>query len=246
MVSSRPVPAVTPTPEVMSAAGKRLLACDDEPQILRALKVILRDEGYVVTTVETMEHALDQLAIGQFDATIVDLRLPDGDGIELCRRVRVWSEMPILILSAVDDEEAKVAAFEAGADDYLTKPFGPRELLARLDAALRRAVASRPAGTIRVGGLEIDLAAHLVRRDDREVHLTPTEFELLRVLVDNRGRLMTHRALLTEVWGPGYAHDTPVLRTHIARLRHKIDPGSGPPSTFIRTELGVGFRFDPR
>jgi two-component system KDP operon response regulator KdpE len=231
---------------VSAAQGRRVLACDDEPQILRALKVILREEGYVVLTAGTMDEALDVAAVSAVDAAIVDLLLPDGDGIELCRRLREWSDMPIIVLSAVGEEEQKVAVLKAGADDYITKPFGPRELLARLEAVLRRASPEAEESVITVAGLEVDLAAHVVRRDGVEVHLTPTEFELLRVLVRNRGRLLTHRALLTEVWGPGYANDTQVLRTHIARLRHKIEPADGIGRHYIRTEPGVGFRFDPR
>jgi two-component system KDP operon response regulator KdpE len=231
---------------VSASSGQRVLACDDEPQIVRALKVILRQEGYSVLTAGNMNEALDLVAVRPVDAAIVDLVLPDGDGIELCRRLRECSEMPIIILSAVGDEEQKVSAFKAGADDYITKPFGPRELLARLEAVLRRVSPEAEESVITFGGLEIDLAAHIVRRDGDEVHLTPTEFELLRVLVRDRGRLMTHRALLTEVWGPDYADDTRVLRTHIARLRHKIDSPDGVTKHPIRTEPGVGFRFDPR
>jgi two-component system KDP operon response regulator KdpE len=231
---------------VSAPRGRRVLACDDEPRILRALKVILRQEGYVVLTAATMDEALDVAAVSAVDAAIVDLLLPDGDGVELCRRLREWSEMPIIVLSAVGEEEQKVAVLKAGADDYITKPFGPRELLARLEAVLRRASPEAGKSVITVAGLEVDLAAHVVRRDGVEVHLTPTEFELLRALVSNRGRLLTHRALLTEVWGPGYADDTQVLRTHIARLRHKIEPADGMSRCYIRTEPGVGFRFDPR
>jgi two-component system KDP operon response regulator KdpE len=231
---------------VSAPQGRRVLACDDEPQILRALKVILRDEGYVVLTAGTMDEALDVAAVSAVDAAIVDLLLPDGDGVELCRRLREWSEMPIIVLSAVGEEEQKVAVLKAGADDYITKPFGPRELLARLEAVLRRASPEAEESVITVAGLEIDRAAHVVRRDGVEVHLTPTEFELLRVLVSNRGRLLTHRALLIEVLGPGYADDTQVLRTHIARLRHKIEPADGIGRRYVRTEPGVGFRFDPR
>jgi two-component system KDP operon response regulator KdpE len=145
--------------------------------------------------------------------------------------------MPIIVLSAVGDEEEKVRALEAGADDYVTKPFAPRELIARLQAALRRAGGNNDEPTIRAGGLEVDLAGHAVRVDGEEVHLTPIEFDLLRTLVRHRGRLMTHKALLVEVWGPEYAHDTAVLRTHIANLRRKIGPDH------IRTDPGVGYRF---
>jgi two-component system KDP operon response regulator KdpE len=222
----------------------RILVVDDEPQIVRALKVILRDGGYEAIPAESVEEALDRAAVRPPDAAIVDLVLPDGSGIDLCRRLREWTEMPIIVLSAVGEEDAKVEALAAGADDYVTKPFGPRELLARLAAALRRAGAGADEPTIVADGLEVDLAARSVRRDGADVHLTPIEFELLRALARNRGRLMTHRALLIEVWGPGYADDTQVLRTHIANLRRKIEPPSdtgGP--RYIRTDAGVGYRF---
>jgi two-component system KDP operon response regulator KdpE len=219
----------------------RILVVDDEPQIVRALKVILRDGGFEAVPAESMEEALDRAAVRPPDAAIVDLVLPDGNGVELCRRLREWSDMPIIVLSAVGEEDAKVEALAAGADDYVTKPFGPRELLARLQAALRRAGAGVEEPTIRAEGLEVDLAAHVVRRDGEPVHLTPIEFDLLRALARNRGRLMTHRALLVEVWGPEYGDDTQVLRAHIANLRRKIEPADGP--RYIRTDPGVGYRF---
>ena len=215
----------------------RVLVVDDEPQIVRALRVVLREAGYEAVPAETVEQALDRAAVRPPDAAIVDLVLPDGDGIEVTRRLREWSQMPIILLSAVGDEAEKVRALEAGADDYVTKPFGPRELVARLQAALRRA--GRPADepTILADGLEVDLAARVVRVDGEAVHLTPIEFDLLRALARNRGRLLTHRGLLIEVWGVEYAEDTAVLRTHIANLRRKIG------SEHIRTDPGVGYRF---
>jgi two-component system KDP operon response regulator KdpE len=218
----------------------RVLVCDDEPQILRALRVVLREAGYEAVPAATAEEALDRAAVRPPDAAIVDLVLPDGDGIDVTSRLREWSDMPIIVLSAVGDEEEKVRALEAGADDYVTKPFGPRELVARLEAALRRA--GRPADepAIRADGLEVDLAARVVRVQGEEVHLTPIEFDLLRMLARNRGRLLTHRALLTEVWGAEYATDTAVLRTHIANLRRKIGAAGG---SYIRTDPGVGYRF---
>ena len=179
----------------------RVLVVDDERQILRALKVILREAGYDVIEAATMEEALDRAAVRPPDAAIVDLMLPDGSGVELSRRLREWTSMPILVLSAVGEEDAKVEALEAGADDYVTKPFGSRELVARLQAALRRAAPTPDEPVLRADGLEVDVAAHRVHRDGEEVHLTPIEFDLLSVLARNRGRLMTHRALLSEVWG---------------------------------------------
>jgi two-component system, OmpR family, KDP operon response regulator KdpE len=219
----------------------RVLVCDDEPQILRALRVILRDAGFEVVPAEGGEEALDSAAVRPPDAAIIDLLLPDIDGVEVCRRLREWSEMPIIVLSAVGEEDAKVRALAAGADDYVTKPFGPRELVARLQAVLRRVGDEPEDAVICADGLEVDLAARVVRRDGSAVHLTPTEFDLLRVLARNRGRLMTHRELLLSVWGAGYADDTRVLRAHVANLRRKIEPPDGP--RFIKTDPRVGYRF---
>ena len=225
----------------MSREDPRVLICDDEAQILRALRVILRDAGYEAVPASTGEEALDLAAVQIPAAAIVDLMLPDIDGVEVTRRLREWSEMPILVLSAVGEEDRKVEALAAGADDYVTKPFGPRELVARLQAALRRARPETGEPALEVDGLVIDLAARAVRRDGESVHLTPTEFELLRVLVRNRGRLMTHRSLLVEVWGVSYEDDLQVLRAHVANLRRKIEPPGE--HVFIRTDPGVGYRF---
>jgi two-component system, OmpR family, KDP operon response regulator KdpE len=219
----------------------RVLVCDDEVQILRALRVILRDAGYEAVTAATGEEALDRASVKPPAAAILDLMLPDLDGVEVTKRLREWSEMPIIVLSAVGEEEAKVRALAAGADDYVTKPFGPPELVARLEAALRRAKPEASEPVIGADGLEIDLVARVVRRDGEPVHLTPTEFELLRVLAQNRGRLMTHRSLLVEVWGVEYEDDVQVLRAHVANLRGKIEPEDGP--RYIRTDPGVGYRF---
>jgi two-component system KDP operon response regulator KdpE len=222
--------------------ASRILLCDDEPQILRALRVVLREAGFEVTPAATAAEALDRAAVQPPDAAILDLVLPDGDGIEVCKALREWSQMPILVLSAIGDEDEKVRALEAGADDYIVKPFAPRELVARLQAALRRVGSEQGQPSIRADGLEIDLAAHTVRREGEEVHLTPIEFNLLRTLARQRGRLLTHRALLVEVWGPAYAADTQVLRAHIANLRRKIEPPGEAPR-YIRTDPGVGYRF---
>jgi len=220
----------------------RVLIVDDEPQILRALRVVLREAGFQALPAETAQQALDVAALQRPDAAIIDLLLPDGDGVEVCRALRAWSRMPILVLSAMGEEDDKVRALEAGADDYVTKPFGPRELIARLQAALRRAAPEPDDPVLRADGLELDRAAHRVARDGAEVHLTPTEFELLTVLMRNRGRLLTHRALLTEVWGPAYGDDVLTLRTHIANLRRKVEPDAAAPR-YVRTEPGVGYRF---
>ncbi|HSC04709.1 MAG TPA: response regulator transcription factor [Solirubrobacteraceae bacterium] len=219
----------------------RVLVVDDEQQILRALRVILREAGFEALPASTGEEALDAAALQPPDAAIIDLLLPDMDGVELCRRLREWTEMPMIVLSAVGDEDAKVRALAAGADDYVTKPFGPRELIARLQANLRRIAPGPEEAQMRMDGLEVDLARRSVQVDGHEVHLTPTEFDLLRQLVRNRGRLMTHRELLTAVWGPGYGEDTQVLRAHIANLRRKIEPPEG--RRYIRTDPGVGYRF---
>ena len=208
-----------------------MLVVDDELQILRALRVVLREAGFEVIAAQSAPEALDLAAVkapprGDHRPRAARRRRRRGDA-----QPGEWSEMLILVLSAVGEEEQKVRALEAGADDYITKPFGTRELVARLRAALRRS--ERAAGedepAIVAEGLEIDLAAHAVRRDGEAVHLTPIEFELLRVLAQNRGRLMTHKALLTEVWGPGYVDDMQALRTHIARLRGKIEPPGARP-----------------
>jgi two-component system KDP operon response regulator KdpE len=225
----------------MSVDVPRVLVVDDEGQILRALRVVLREAGFDVVTAGPASEALDRASVRPPEAAIVDLVLPDGDGIEVTRTLREWSEMPILVLSAVGEEEQKVSALEAGADDYITKPFGARELVARLQAALRRAGRPTEDPSIAVEGLEIDLAARTVCRDGDAIHLTPIEFDLLRMLVRNRGRLLTHRMLLSEVWGPEYVDDIQPLRTHIARLRAKIEPGKK--ARYIMTDPGVGYRF---
>ena len=224
----------------MSDAPK-VLVCDDEPHIVRALKIVLREAGFDALPAENAAQALQVATLQRPDAAILDLVLPDGDGVDVCRALREWTEMPVLVLSAVGDEDHKVRALEAGADDYVTKPFSPRELVARLRAVMRRAAGAPGEPVVAAGGLEVDLGARVVRRDGEEVHLTPIEFDLLRTLVRNRGRLLTHRALLQEVWGPGYAEDVATLRTNIARLRRKIEPEGAP--RHIRTDPGVGYRF---
>ena len=203
--------------------------------------MILRDAGYEAVPAATGEEALDLAAVKPPEAAILDLMLPDLDGVELTRRLREWSRMPILVLSAVGEEDSKVEALAAGADDYVTKPFGPRELVARLEAVLRRAQPGEGEPAITADGLEIDLAARSVRRDGETVHLTPTEFGLLRELARNRGKLITHRALLVEVWGVEYEDDLQVLRAHVANLRRKIEPPDGP--KYVLTDPGVGYRF---
>jgi two-component system KDP operon response regulator KdpE len=216
---------------------KRVLVVDDEPQILRALRIILREAGFEVLQAATAEEALDVAALKPPAAAIVDLVLPDRDGVFVTEQLRSWSSMPILVLSAVGEEDEKVRALAAGADDYVTKPFGPRELVARLHAALRRADPGIAEPVIEADGLRLDVAAHTVTVDGSEVHLTPIEFNLLRVMALNRGRLLTHRSVLVEVWGPEYADDVQVLRVHMSNLRRKIG------ARYIHTDPGVGYRF---
>lgn len=225
----------------MSEPRRRVLVCDDETQILRALRVILRDAGFDVIPASGAQEALDAAAVEAPDAAIIDLILPDGNGVDVTRALREWSGMTIIVLSALGEEEQKVRALEAGADDYVTKPFGPRELVARLQAGLRRAAGGDEGPVLRSGKLELDIAAHAVRIEAEEVHLTRTEFNLLQALMVNRGRLLTHAALLREVWGPAYQDDVPTLRTHIANLRRKIEPDGN--RHHIRTDPGIGYRF---
>jgi two-component system KDP operon response regulator KdpE len=224
----------------MTSKG-RVLVCDDELQIVRALKVILRDAGFEVLATATSKEALDTAAVENPDAAIIDLLLPDGNGVDVCADLRSWTKMPILVLSAVGDEVDKVRALDAGADDYVTKPFGPRELIARLEAALRRASPETDQPVLRADGLELDVASHAVRREGADIHLTPIEFDLLKALMTNPGRLMTHSTLLIGVWGPAYADDVATLRTHIANLRRKVEPEGA--RRHIRTEAGIGYRF---
>jgi two-component system KDP operon response regulator KdpE len=219
----------------------RVLVVDDEPQIVRGLRVVLRNAGFQVDSAGTKEEALDALSHRPPDAVLLDLVLPDGSGVDVCRQVREWSHVPIVVVSAVGDEREKVRALDAGADDYVTKPFGSQELAARLRAVLRRAadVGNEPA--IEVGDLVIDLADRRVRRGEEHIHLTPIEFDLLRVLAQNRGRLVTHKHLLQEVWGPSYGDETHYLRVHVAHIRRKLELDPARPRYLI-TEPGVGYR----
>ena len=222
----------------------RVLVVDDEPQILRALQTNLRGAGYDVETAATAERALAAAAMRPPEAVILDLILPDRKGTEVCRELRTWSSVPIVVLSAVGDEREKVAALDAGADDYVTKPFGMEELLARLRAALRR---SLPAGqpVVRIGGLEIDLERRLVSVDGRTISLTPNEFDLLGLLARNEGKLLTHRAILKAVWGPAYGEESHYLHVYVSQLRRKLEPDPTRPR-YLLTEPGAGYRLvDP-
>jgi two-component system, OmpR family, KDP operon response regulator KdpE len=224
----------------MSGDGPRVLVVDDEPQILRGLKVVLRQAGFEVDTAATKGEALDRVAVRPPEMLVLDLILPDGSGVEVCEEVRGWSQLPIIVLSAVGDEREKVRALDAGADDYLTKPFGTDELLARLRALMRRSGdAGQP--VISLGDLSIDVAGHTVTRAGEEIHLTPLEFDILRVLALHAGKLVTHRQLLREVWGPEYLDETHYLRVHIAHIRSKLEPDASSPC-YLVTDPGVGYR----
>jgi two-component system KDP operon response regulator KdpE len=219
----------------------RVLVVDDELQILRGLKVILRQAGYEVSVAATKAEAIDAAASRPPDAMVLDLVLPDGSGVEVAEEVRRWSRLPIVVLSAVGDEREKVRALDAGADDYVTKPFGPEELTARLRAVLRRSTESDDGPVVDVGDLSVDLAGRRVTRDGQEIHLTPIEFSLLAVLARHRDKLVTHRQLLNEVWGPQYAEETHYLRVHVAHIRAKIEPDPSRPR-YLVTDAGVGYR----
>ncbi|HEY7691535.1 MAG TPA: response regulator [Gaiellaceae bacterium] len=221
-------------------SGQRILVVDDEPQILRALRTTLRGAGYEVDTAATVEAALAAAATRPPEAVILDLVLPDGSGTDVCRQFRTWSEAPVIVLSAVGEEREKVAALDAGADDYVTKPFSVDELLARLRAVLRRsAPASEP--VIRIGELSIDVPNRTVLRDGSRVKLSPHEFDLLRVLAQNRGKLLTHRMLLREVWGPAYQVEAHYIHVYVSNLRRKIEPDPSRPR-YLLTEPGAGYR----
>jgi two-component system, OmpR family, KDP operon response regulator KdpE len=225
-------------------SGPRILVVDDEQQILRALRTTLRGAGYEVDTADTAESALAAAALRPPEAVILDLVLPDGTGTEVCRELRTWSSAPVIVLSAVGDEDEKVAALDAGADDYVTKPVGIDELLARLRAALRRVVPSAEP-LIAIGELEVDLEKREVRVAGKPVHLTPHQFDLLRVFARNEGKLLTHRAILQEVWGPGYGSESSLLHVHVSQLRRKIEPDPARPR-YLLTEPGAGYRLvDP-
>jgi two-component system, OmpR family, KDP operon response regulator KdpE len=223
--------------------GARILVVDDEPQILRSLRTTLASHGYDVQTAATGEEALAAVDGRLPDLVLLDLVLPGLSGLEVCRHLRARSSLPILVLSARGDERDKVAALDLGADDYLTKPFGVNELLARIRAALRRAVGARgPSAVVEAGALRVDFDRRQVTLDGAEVRLTPTEFELLKVLVANAGRVLTHGYLLRTVWGPEYEGESQLLRVFIGQLRRKVERDPSRPQ-HILTDPGVGYRF---
>ncbi len=225
-------------------ASPRILVIDDEPQILRALRTILTEKGFTVVTASRGEEGLAQAAAQLPDLIILDLGLPDMDGIEVCARLREWTDCPIIILSVRDAEREKVAALDKGADDYLTKPFGIEELLARVRVALRRSSRSNSpqASVIKAGDLQIDLVWHKVTRGDEELKLTATEFGLLAYLASNRGRVLTHQSILEHVWGPADVDHTEYLRVYMRQLRKKLENDPEHPQIIV-TEPGVGYRF---
>jgi two-component system KDP operon response regulator KdpE len=221
----------------------RVLVIDDEPQIRRALRTSLEAHGYEVAAVGTGEEGVLGAAEQAPDLVLLDLGLPDLDGTEVIRRIRTFSEVPVIVLSVREGQSDKVAALDVGADDYVTKPFAMGELLARARAALRRVMPEQPAQpTLQYAGLEVDLARRLVTRDGDAVHLTPTEYGLLEAFVSNPGKLLTHQWLLRKVWGQGYGTETTYLRTYVRALRKKLDDDASAPALIV-TEPGVGYRW---
>jgi two-component system KDP operon response regulator KdpE len=222
-----------------------VLVIDDEPQIQRAMRTILNKRGYKVTTASDGEEGLALAAAGAPDIIILDLTLPDMDGVEVCAHLREWTQCPIIVLSVRDGENDKVAAFEKGADDYLTKPFGIEEMLARIGVALRHSTSRQsdtPNKLIKAGPLTIDLAWHVVKRDGKEIKLTVTEYKLLAYLAANHGRVHTHQNILVQVWGQEGTNHPEYLRVYMRQLRKKLEINPENPK-FIITESGVGYRF---
>ncbi|HEX6355268.1 response regulator [Actinophytocola sp.] len=224
----------------------KVLVVDDEPQIVRALRINLSARGYDVSTAGTGQEALQVAAAAKPDVVVLDLGLPDIDGTTVIEGLRGWTRVPIIVLSARTDSGDKVSALDAGADDYVTKPFGMDELLARLRAAVRRASTAPTDGeeaVVVTAAFTVDLAAKKVLKDGAEVHLTPTEWGVLELLVRNRGKLVGQKQLLQEVWGPSYASETHYLRVYLAQLRRKLEPQPSRPRHLL-TEAGMGYRFE--
>ena len=224
-----------------------ILVIDDEPQILRAMRTILAEKQFKVTTASRGEEGLALAAATDPDLVILDLGLPDMQGVEVCTRLREWTQIPIIILSVRDSERDKVAALDMGADDYLTKPFGIEELLARIRVALRHSASRKSAqgaqsNLVRAGPVSIDLAWHIVKSGEREIKLTGTEYKLLAYLAANHGRVLTHQSILVNVWGPADADHTEYLRVYMRQLRKKLEIDPERPQ-IILTEPGIGYRF---
>ena len=237
-------PAAAGGPARDQEHGAKVLVIDDDPSLLRALTISLGARGYEIASARTGEEGLDQVAHWHPDAVLLDLGLPGIDGTQVIRGIRGWSEVPILVLSARHQSMNKVEALDLGADDYVTKPFGMDELLARLRAALRRAPGADQDPHVEAEGFTVDLDARRVVRDGVQVHLTPKEWELVSVLVRNPGRLVSQRQLLHDVWGPEYDTETEYLRVLMGRVRRKLEPDHSHPRHFI-TEPGMGYRFEP-
>jgi two-component system KDP operon response regulator KdpE len=226
----------------MTEGEASVLVVDDEPQIRKFLRLGLEGHGYAVLEARSADSALRLAVAEQPDLVVLDLGLPDRDGFEVLRELREWSQVPVLILSVRSREGEKVRAFELGADDYVVKPFGMAELLARINAALRRRSERRsPEPVFRVGGLEVDLALRIVRVDEVDVKLSPKQYRLLQILVSNAGKVITHRQLLSDVWGAAHAEDIQYLRVFIRKLRSRLEADPARPRYLI-TELGVGYR----
>ena len=228
----------------MNSASPRILLIEDDASIRRFVRLALEDEGWQVFEAETAKRGLIETASRQPDAVVLDLGLPDADGKTVISELRSWSQLPILVLSARDNEDEKVAALDVGADDYLSKPFGVPELLARLRVMLRRrqqAPAQQPSSEVQFGDVHVNLATHEVRKAGAPIHLTPIEFRLLAALIAGQGRVLTHRQLLLQVWGPEYLDRPHYLRVHMANLRQKVENDAAQPA-HLMTELQVGYR----
>ena len=220
----------------------RILLVDDEPAIRRFMQTVLADDHFALSLAENGHAALAAAVTSKPEVILLDLGLPDMDGVEVINRIRQWSQVPIIVLSVRDRETDKIRALDAGADDYLIKPFGVGELLARIRVMLRRSLQQAPEPVIRIDGLEIDLARRQVKIGSEVVALTPTEYELLRLLATNAGKVLTHRQMLKQIWGATYVDQPHVLRVNISNLRRKIEPDASRPH-YILTESGVGYRF---
>jgi two-component system KDP operon response regulator KdpE len=225
----------------MSEAGQRVLVVDDENAIRRYLRTALAAQGFTVYEASNGQETLNAVIEHRPDVIILDLGLPDFDGIEVTRRLREWSNTPIIILSVREAEQDKIAALDAGADDYLTKPFGTGELMARMRVVMRRLAGKSDEPVLQVDALKMDIARRVVTVNDNLVSLTPTEYEILRLLLQNAGKVMTHRQLLKQVWGTAYESEMHILRVNISNLRRKIEPDPSRPH-YLLTEPGVGYR----
>jgi two-component system, OmpR family, KDP operon response regulator KdpE len=225
----------------MSEKGQRVLVVDDETSIRRYLRAALSAQGFTIYEASNGQEAINAVVSNHPDLIILDLGLPDFDGIEVTRRLREWSQTPIIILSVREEENDKIAALDAGADDYLTKPFGTGELMARMRVALRRLSHAPDEPVLQVENLKMDVSRRIVTVDDRPISLTPNEYEILRLLLQNAGKVLTHRQLLRQVWGTAYESEMHMLRVNISNLRRKIEPDASRPH-FLITEPGVGYR----